>query len=105
MTERVFEKLGMGFTAAHSLASKLLSRKSLMLPEEVAEVLHISRLTVLRWAKKRTSIRSHEKQGNVRPWQHRTLACVAWSEVGLREAVATLTCYNFDRHQERVTPR
>ena len=37
---------------AHSLASKLLARKGLMRPEELAELLGVSKLTVLRWAKK-----------------------------------------------------
>jgi hypothetical protein len=37
---------------AHSLASKLLARNGLMRPEEVARILGVSKLTVLRWAKK-----------------------------------------------------
>jgi excisionase family DNA binding protein len=37
---------------ALSLASKLLARKGLMRPEEVARILGVSKLTVLRWAKK-----------------------------------------------------
>jgi excisionase family DNA binding protein len=48
MTEEKWEQM----KRAHSMASKLLARKTLMTADEVAEVLGISRLTVLRWAKK-----------------------------------------------------
>lgn len=69
-----YEKLGMGFTAAHSLASKLLARKSLLTPDEVANILGLSRLTVLRWAKKGVlpSVRMRNKvmfdPGNIARW-------------------------------------
>ena len=38
----------------HSMASKLLARKSLMTPEEVADVLGVTKATVLRWARNGT---------------------------------------------------
>jgi len=69
-----YESLGMNSTSAHSLASKLLARKSLMTPHEVAEILNISRLTVLRWAKKGVlpSVRMRNKvmfdPGNIARW-------------------------------------
>jgi excisionase family DNA binding protein len=69
-----YEMLEMNFTSAHSLASKLLARKSLMAPNEVAEILSISRLTVLRWAKKGVlpSVRMRNKvmfdPGNIARW-------------------------------------
>ena len=72
--ERVFEKLGMGFTAAHSLASKLLARHSLMTADEVAKILGVSRLTVMRWAKRGVlpSVRFRNKvmfdPGNIARW-------------------------------------
>jgi excisionase family DNA binding protein len=71
---KAYESLGMNFTSAHSLASKLLARKSLMAPNEVAETLNISRLTVLRWAKKGVlpSVRMRNKvmfdPGNIARW-------------------------------------
>ena len=71
---KAYETLGMNFTSAHSLASKLLARKSLMSPDEVAEILSLSRLTVLRCAKKGVlpSVRMRNKvmfdPGNIARW-------------------------------------
>jgi excisionase family DNA binding protein len=69
-----YETLGMNSTSAHSLASKLLARKSLMTPDDVAGILGLSRLTVLRWAKKGVlpSVRMRNKvmfdPGNIARW-------------------------------------